>query len=186
MNPDFTSQSFQGVIVGSILQSITPRLALGLETSWQRQPVPGLQRGQTLPSETVTTFLAKLVGSERNWIAAATLTPAAGTLSATFWKKLADKIEAGVSLELKGGLAAAMPAQGGGLLAQPVITRVREGTATAGIKYEFRQSMFRAQIDSGGRLSAYLDRRILPNIGISFCGDIDHFKVYLLVWTFES
>jgi len=89
-------------------------------------------------------------------------------------------------LELKGGLAAAMPAQGGGLLAQPVITRVREGTATAGIKYEFRQSMFRAQIDSGGRLSAYLDRRILPNIGISFCGDIDHFKVYLLVWTFES
>ena len=180
MNPDFTSQSFQGVIVGSILQSITPRLALGLETSWQRQAVPNLPRGAILPSETSTTFLAKLAGRERNWIAAASLAPATGTLSATFWKRLADKIEAGVSLELKGGIAAAMPPAGAGVLAaQPIMTRVREGTATAGIKYEFRQSMFRAQVDSGGRLSAYLDRRILPNIGISFCGDIDHFKVHL-------
>jgi len=181
MNPDFTSQSFQGVIVGSILQSITPRFALGLETSWQRQPFPGLQRGQTLPSETLTTFLAKLIGRNKDWIAAASLTPAAGTLNATFWKKLADKIEAGVSLELKGETAASVP-QGPGLMAQPLITRVREGVATAGIKYEFRQSMFRAQIDSGGRLSAYLDRRILPSIGISFCGDIDHFKVCPLAY----
>lgn len=180
MNPDFTSQSFQGVVVGSILQSITPRLSLGLETAWQRQPMPGLgQPSSIIPSETSTSFLAKLIGMNKDWIAAATVTPANGSLVATYWRKLAEKVEAGVSLELKAQTAAAMP-QGGGLMGQPVLSRVREGTATLGLKYEFRTAMFRAQIDSGGRVSAFLDRRVSPQIGVSFCGDIDHFKVLII------
>src|SRR5271169_2806644 len=70
MNPDFTSQSFHGVIVASILQSITPRLSLGLESAWQRQPLPNgmATPGGLIPSETTTSFIAKLVGTDRNWI----------------------------------------------------------------------------------------------------------------------
>jgi mitochondrial import receptor subunit TOM40 len=176
MNPDFTSQSFQGVVVGSILQSITPRLSLGLETAWQRQPMPGLQPGSVVPSETSTSFLAKLTGSDKSWVAATTITPANGALNATFWRRLGEKVDAGVALDLKAGTTTAVP-QGGAMLAQPMLSRVREGTATVGLKYEFRTSILRAQIDSGGRVSAYLDRRLSPQIGVSFCGDIDHFKV---------
>ena len=179
MNPDFTSHAFQGVVIGSILQAITPRLALGIESAWQRQAMPGLQQGQNLPSETSTSFLAKLTGADKTWIAATTITPANGSLNATFWRRLGEKVEAGASLDVKAGTTQAMP-QGGGLLAQPMFSRVREGTATVGLKYEFRTSMLRAQIDSGGRVSAFLDRRLSPQIGVSFCGDIDHFKVPIL------
>jgi len=97
-------------------------------------------------------------------------------LNATYWRRLGEKVEAGVALDLKAGSTQVMP-QGGGLMAAPMMSRVREGTATIGLKYEFRTAMLRAQIDSGGRVSAYLDRRVSPQIGLSFCGDIDHFKV---------
>jgi mitochondrial import receptor subunit TOM40 len=180
MNPDFTSQSFQGVVISSILQSITPRLSLGLESAWQRQPMAGLApEANTLPSETSTSFLAKFTGVNKDWVAAATLMPANGALNATFWRRLGEKVEAGVALDLKAGTSTTMP-QGGGLMAAPMMARVREGTATVGVKYEFRTSMFRGQIDSGGRVSAFLDKRLSPQIGVSFCGDIDHFKVVLL------
>ena len=145
--------------------------------------MPGLgPPGTITPSETSTSFLAKLVGVNKDWIAAATITPANGTLSATFWRRLSEKVEAGVALDLKAQTTAALP-QGGGLMGQPLLSRVRDGTATLGLKYEFRTAMFRAQIDSGGRVSAFLDRRVSPQIGVSFCGDIDHFKV--LSFNFE-
>ena len=101
-----------------------------------------------------------------------------GSLNATFWRRLGEKVEAGVQLELKAGMQQIVP-QGGGLMTSPgpMFTRVREGSATVGIKYEFRTAMLRAQIDSGGRVSAFLERRVSPQIGLSFCGDIDHFKV---------
>ena len=182
MNPDFTSQAFQGVVIGSILQSVTPRLSLGLETAWQRQPMAGLgPPGSALPSETSTSFLAKYSGLDKSWIAAATFVPANGALNATFWRRLGEKVEAGVALDLKAGSTVAMP-QGGGVMAQPISQRVREGTATVGIKYEFRTSMYRAQIDSGGRVSAFYDKRLSPQIGVSFCGDIDHLKVFLYIF----
>jgi mitochondrial import receptor subunit TOM40 len=142
------------------------------------------QPGSTLPSETSTSFLAKFVGLDKSWIAAATIVPSNGALNATFWKRLGEKVEAGVSLDLKAGTTQSMPAGGGLLSGQPLMSRVREGTATFGLKYEFRTAMLRAQIDSGGRVSAYLDRRVAPQIGITFCGDIDHFKVLVFppVW----
>jgi mitochondrial import receptor subunit TOM40 len=180
MNPDFTSQSFQGVIVASILQSITPRLSLGLESAWQRQPLPNgmTTPGGLIPSETTTSFIGKLIGADKSWIAAATVIPTAGSLNATFWRRLGEKVEAGVQLELKAGMQQTMVPQGSGLMSSgPMFTRVREGSATVGIKYEFRTAMLRAQVDSAGRVSAFLERRVSPQIGLTFCGDIDHFKV---------
>jgi mitochondrial import receptor subunit TOM40 len=180
MNPDITSSAFQGVIVASILQSITPTVALGLETAWQRQPMPalgpGAPPGLISPAETSTSFLAKFTGKDKSWVAATTLSPANGALSASFWKRLGEKIEAGASLELKAGTAA-VPPDANQMFVSRTLSRVREGTATVGIKYEFRASMYRAQLDSGGRVSLFLDKRISPSIGFSFCGDLDHFKV---------
>jgi len=80
-------------------------------------------------------------------------------------------------LELKAGMQQTMVPQGNGLMSSgPMFTRVREGSATVGIKYEFRTAMLRAQVDSAGRVSAFLERRVSPQIGLTFCGDIDHFK----------
>jgi len=179
MNPDITSQSFQGVLVGSILQSITPRFALGLETAWQRQAIPGSPPNTPLPSESTTSLLARLCGHDKSWIAAATLNPGQGVLLATFWKRLGEKVEAGVGLDVKassGGMAG--PTGGGLMVGGPVGGgKVREGTATFGLKYQFRAATLRAQIDSGGRVTAWLERMLSPQINVTFCGDIDHFKV---------
>src|SRR5277367_4807966 len=133
--------------------------------------------GGLIPSETTTSFIGKLVGEDKSWVAATTIIPAAGSLNATFWRRLGEKVEAGVQLVLKAGMQQVVP-QGGGLMsAGPMFTRVREGSATVGIKYEFRTAMLRAQVDSAGRVSAFLERRVSLQIGLTFCGDIDHFKV---------
>ena len=56
----------------------------------------------------------------------------------------------------------------------------KEGTATLGAKYDFRNSTFRAQVDSTGKLSCLLEKRVLPPVQLTFAGEIDHFKVSTL------
>ena len=53
----------------------------------------------------------------------------------------------------------------------------KEGTTTVGAKYDFRASTFRAQVDSTGKLSCLLEKRVLPPIQLVFAGEMDHFKV---------
>ncbi len=53
----------------------------------------------------------------------------------------------------------------------------KEGTTTVGAKYDFRTSTFRAQLDSSGKLSCLLEKRVLPPVQITFAGEMDHFKV---------
>ncbi len=53
----------------------------------------------------------------------------------------------------------------------------KEGSASAGAKYEFRASTFRAQVDSKGRLSCLLEKTILPAVRVTFAGEMDHLKV---------
>ena len=99
-------------------------------------------------------------------------------MQATFWRKLGEKVEAGVGLDVKaasGGLPG-----GAGLMVAGPGGRVREGQATFGLKYQFRAALLRAQIDSGGRVTALLERNLSQQISIAFCGDIDHFKVRTL------
>jgi len=107
------------------------------------------------------------------------LNPGQGVLLATFWKRVGEKVEAGVGLDVKassGGMA--VPTGGGLMVGGPVGGgKVREGTATFGLKYQFRAATLRAQIDSGGRVTAWLERMLSPQINVTFCGDIDHFKV---------
>jgi len=52
----------------------------------------------------------------------------------------------------------------------------KEGTATLGAKYEFRASIFRAQVDSTGKISCLLEKKLVPLVGITFAGELDHAK----------
>jgi mitochondrial import receptor subunit TOM40 len=160
INPSILDGGLSGIFVGSYLQSLTPSLAVGLEAMWQRAAL------NTAP-ETAISYCMKYTGSD--WIASAQLAEQ-GVLSTSYWKKLTDKVEAGVDLNLQFA-----PGLGqGGLMGTG---SRKEGSTTIGAKYDFRTSVFRAQIDSTGKLSCLYEKRILPPVQLTFAGEMDHFKV---------
>ncbi|EER29032.1 mitochondrial import receptor subunit TOM40 [Coccidioides immitis H538.4] len=156
-NPSFLEGGLTGIYIGSYLQSITPGLALGLEAMWQRA-------GLNARPETAISYCARYKGSD--WIASAQL-QAQGAINASYWKKLSDKVEAGVDMNLQFS-PSGNPMMGGGLR--------KEGTTTVGAKYEFRASTFRAQIDSSGKLGCLLEKRVAMPISLTFAGEIDQVK----------
>ena len=56
----------------------------------------------------------------------------------------------------------------------------KEGVTTVGAKYDFRMSTFRAQVDSTGKLSCLLEKRVAPPVQLTFAADMDHFKVRII------
>jgi mitochondrial import receptor subunit TOM40 len=164
LNPSFLDDgNFSGVAVGSILQSITPKLSVGLETVYSAQP--------TMPGDAAVSYYTRYDAG--NWVASAQL-QAQGSVVASFWRKVADNVEAGIETQLATQL---VPVAGDALLGQAPSFKVNfDGTTTIGAKYEFRQSVFRGQVDSTGKVSAFLERRILPTVSVLFCGEIDQSK----------
>lgn len=161
MNPSAIDGGLTGIAIASYLQSVTPSLALGFEALYQRQ---AMSQGP----ETAISYCAKYTGSD--WIASAKLA-AGGAVNTSYWRRLTDKVEAGVDLNLQfAGLS------GGGMMGGPAR---KEGVTTVGAKYDFRMSTFRAQVDSTGKLSCLLEKRIAPPVQLTFAADMDHFKVYL-------
>ena len=161
INPSFLEGGLSGVYVGSYLQSITPGLALGIESVWQRM---AMNQGP----ETVLSYCAKYKGQD--WIGTAQLN-GHGALSTSFWRRLNERVEAGVDLNLQfsPGLNGGGAMMGAGAK--------KEGIATIGAKYDFRMSTFRAQLDSTGKLGCLLEKRVLPPVQVAFAGEIDHVKV---------
>ncbi|KAJ7172463.1 eukaryotic porin-domain-containing protein [Mycena filopes] len=151
MNPSPTDGT--GIYVGSYLQSITKNIALGIESIYQRQ-TPDV-------SDFSSAYLAKITGTDKNWIATAQ-TQGLGVLQATYWHKLSEKVEAAADLQL-----IALPQR-------------REAIATIGAKYDLRLATFRAQFDSTGKVSALLEQRFTPTFAFLISGEIDHFKVCFL------
>ena len=159
LNPSILDGGLTGIFIGSYLQAITPKLSLGLEILWQR---PSAAMGP----ETAVSYVARYATKE--WIVTGQL-QAQGVLQATYWRKIADRLDAGVECQLAriGGSGGAM--MGGGPR--------REGTTSVGAKYEFRASVFRAQIDSSGKLGCVLEKRVAPAVMLTFAGEMDHGKV---------
>lgn len=164
INPSYLEGGLTGIFIGSYLQSLTPKLAVGLEAMWQRAAM-------NAGPDTVLSYCAKYRGID--WIASAQL-QAQGALSTSYWRRLTEKVEAGVDLNLQ-----FMPGLGGGGLMGGGARR--EGTTTVGAKYDFRTSTFRAQLDSSGKLSCLLEKRVLPPVQVTFAGEMDHFKVRIFV-----
>lgn len=174
MNPSVldASNKFTGILVGSYLQSITPKLALGLETMWQRTA------GDEPPSA-MTSYAMRYKSDD--WIASGTLMPAHGILQGAYWKRLSKSVEAGLDINMSlagtlSGAAGSDAAAMGGM--GPMMGALKnEGTATLGAKYDFRTSVFRGQVDTTGKVAAVLDKRIAPMIQFTFAGEMDHSKV---------
>ena len=160
LNPSVLDGGLTGIVIGQYLQSITSGLALGVEGIWQRQAM------STGP-ESAVNYFAKYKGSD--WVASVQL--AQGAINTTYWRKLAEKVEAGaeLSMQLQSAMAGRSALMGS--------ATQREAVATLGAKYDFRASTFRAQVDSTGRLSTLLEKRVLPFVQLSFAGELDQFKV---------
>lgn len=155
MNPSVLDGPLTGIFIGSYMQSITPRLSLGLESVYQR---PAASMGP----ETMISYAGRYKGDD--WIASAQVMTAGG-LQASYWKRLSDRLETGVDVNLQ---VAGQPGMMGGIR--------KEGSATFGAKYDFRASSFRAQVDSEGKLGVLLEKRIVPMVQVTFAGELDHVK----------
>ncbi|KAL2143216.1 hypothetical protein VTI28DRAFT_220 [Corynascus sepedonium] len=153
LNPSFLEGGLTGIFIGQYLQSVTPKLALGLEAVWQRA---GLTQGP----DTAVSYVARY--KTDNFIASAQL-QAQGALNASYWQRLSEKVQAGVDMTLSVAPSGAMM---GGL--------TKEGITTFGAKYDFRMSTFRAQIDTKGKLSCLLEKRVAAPVMMTFAADVDH------------
>lgn len=169
INPSILEGGVTGVFMGSYFQSVTPSLALGLEAMWSRAST------QMGPESTIS-YAAKYKTTE--WIASAQLA-GMGSLNASYWRRLTEKVEVGTELALQ--VQPDMSGRGGMMGALQ-----KHGSATLGAKYSFRTSVFRAQVDSAGKLSALLEKMIFPTVQVAFAGEIDHLKVPTSPHSFPS
>ncbi|BGP25022.1 mitochondrial import receptor subunit TOM40 [Rhodotorula toruloides] len=149
-----------GSYIAAYLQSITPHFAVGVETLYQR-PTPDME-------DCSLGYMAKWHNVKKDeagnqlkdsWIATAQVM-SQGIWQATYWKKLADRVDAGVDL-------VCIPAMN---------PRERKAVATAGVKYDFRTATFRGQVDSTGKVSALLEQRLSPAFALLLAGEMDHVK----------
>lgn len=157
LNPSYLEGGLTGIYILSHLQSVTKSLSLGLESVWQRAAL-------SQPPESATSYYARYKAED--WIATAQVHAAQGALNATYWRRITDKVQAGVDMTLQVAPSGNMM---GGLQ--------KEGVTSVGVKYDFRMSTFRAQIDSKGKLGVLLEKRVLPPVMMSFCADVDHATV---------
>lgn len=158
LTPSLMEGGLTGIYIGSYLQAITPRLALGVEGVYQRASMG------TKP-ETAASYCARYKGDD--WVASGQVL-AAGQMSASYWRRLTEKVEAGVDCSLQ-----FMPGAGGSMFGSPR----KEATTTMGVKYNFQASVYRAQVDSAGKLGVVLERRVAPPVTLTFAAEIDQVKV---------
>ncbi|KAK4159364.1 eukaryotic porin/Tom40 [Cladorrhinum sp. PSN259] len=155
LNPGFLEGGITGIFIGQYLQSVTKKLALGLEAVWQRA---GLTQGP----DSAVSYVARY--KSEDWLASVQL-QAQGAINTSYWRRLSDKVQAGVDMTLS--VAPPNPMMGGGMQ--------KEGTTTIGAKYDFRMSTYRAQVDTKGKLSVLLEKRVAPPIMMTFAADVDLF-----------
>lgn len=159
LNPSVMEGGLTAIVIADYMQAITPKLSLGLEGVWQR-PSLGAK------PETALSYAARYRNTD--WIASAQV-HASGQLGASYWRRLSEKVDAGVDCQLQ--FAPGMGGAGmfGGMK--------KEGSATVGVKYNFATSVYRAQIDSAGKVGCVLEKRVAPAITFNFAAEIDQWKV---------
>lgn len=156
VNPSLLDGGITGMLMASYLQSVTPKLSLGIDAFWSRPAT-------AYPPELNVSYAARYRAED--WMACGQIIPDRGVLEASYWRRLTDKVETGINCNL--AFAGIGP---GGPMAGPQ----KEGNVSIGAKYDFRQSSFRAQIDNQGKVACLLEKMIAPPIRVTFSGEIDH------------
>lgn len=154
-----------GTYLGTYLQSVSQHVAVGVEAVYQR-PSPEIE-------DCSLGYLAKWHHVKKDdqgqiardsWIATAHVMAGQGVLSLSYWRKLAERIDAGVEVTMLPGL---LPTE-------------RKAVSVAALKYDFRAATVRGQVDSEGKVSVVMEQRLAPAISFTLAGELDHVKVRLL------
>ncbi|KAJ4305883.1 translocase of outer mitochondrial membrane [Kalmusia sp. IMI 367209] len=156
VNPSVLDGGITGMVMASYLQSVTPKLALGIDAFWTRPAM-------AYPPELNVSYAARYRAAD--WMACGQIIPDRGVLEASYWRRLSERVETGINCNL--AFAGIGP---GGPMGGPS----KEGQVTIGAKYDFRSSSFRAQIDNQGKVSCLLEKMIAQPIRVTFSGEIDH------------
>lgn len=157
MNPSILDNGLTGIVVASFLQTITPKLALGIEGVLQKPP------SAAGPEDTMLSYVGRYV--EKNWIATVQMATQ-GIYSFTYWRRLSPKVQVGAECEL----VTASPDM------TPLSVIKKDGVTAIGAKYEFMNSVFRGQIDTTGKVSCLLEKRLANALMFTFSGELDHSK----------
>ncbi|RHZ45168.1 hypothetical protein Glove_688g31 [Diversispora epigaea] len=136
-----------GIFFLSYIQSVTQKLALGVETVYQK-PTSDIE-------ECTQSLVAKYTG--KDYIATLQWQEA-GALQASYYQKLNEKVDFGTELQLI------------------VAAGRREALCTVGGKFDFRAATFRGQVDTSGRASVVVEQKITPAFSFLITGDIEHMK----------
>lgn len=162
LNPSIMEGGLTAIVIGDYMQSITPRLALGLEGVWQRASMGA-------KPETALSYAARY--KSLDWIASAQV-HASGQFGASYWRKLSEKVDAGADVQLQFA-----PGMGGAGMFSGIR---KEGEAKIGVKYNFATSVYRAQLSSDGKVGCVLEKRVAPAITFNFAAEIDQWKVCVM------
>ncbi|KAI5476938.1 mitochondrial import receptor subunit TOM40 [Pseudohyphozyma bogoriensis] len=142
------------------LQSLTPHFAVGVEGVYQR-PSPQVE-------DCALGYLAKWHHFKKDeqgqpakdsWIATAQIM-AQGMWQATYWRKLADRIDAAAEI----------------MMVPSLVPTERKAIATAGAKYDFRAASVRVQADSTGTTAVLMEQRLTPQFAFLVAGELNHLK----------
>ncbi|KAF2658642.1 hypothetical protein K491DRAFT_676240 [Lophiostoma macrostomum CBS 122681] len=155
VNPSILDGGVTGMVMASYLQSITPRLSLGLDAFWSRPAM-------AYPPDLAVSYAARY--KTPVWMACTQIVPERG-VEASYWRRLSEKVETGINVNLA---FAGLGANG------PMGAVSKEGTVTIGAKYDFTTSSFRAQVDNQGKVGCLLEKVIAQPIRVTFSGEIDH------------
>ncbi|EJT77304.1 mitochondrial import receptor subunit tom-40 [Gaeumannomyces tritici R3-111a-1] len=159
LNPSFLEGGISGIYVGSYMQSLTKRLSLGLEGVWQRASL-------STPPETVMSYVAKYKTDD--WVATGQLS-GQGQINTTFWRKISDKVQAGIDMTLS-----VAPADPEAAMFGAPTALTTQGVTTAGVKYDFRMSTLRAQVDTKGKMGCLVEKRVGGPVMMTVAAEIDH------------
>lgn len=158
-SPTISEQGLMGAFSLQYLQSVTPKLSLGADAQYLRQD------GLTMAA---LSYGARYKG--QNWIGSLNTTPFS-VFNATYYRKLTERCHAGLALDIKPNQEAAM--FGGSST---------DATASLGTRYDFNTSVFRAKVDTDGKVAAYLESVLLmlplATIKANIYAQMDHAKVY--------
>jgi mitochondrial import receptor subunit TOM40 len=164
INPSILEGGVTGIVTGDYLQSVTPQLALGVSALWQRAAM-------TAGPDTLLSYAARYRSKGGDWVASTRIL-GQGSVQVSYWKRIAEKLEGGVDINLQFA-----PAGPPGLMGPGAGGIKKEGLATLGAKYDFRASTVRVQGDSQGKLGVLLEKRVAPAVQLTFAGELDHAKV---------
>ncbi|GME73610.1 unnamed protein product [Ambrosiozyma monospora] len=87
------------------------------------------------------------------------------------YTRLAPNVEAGVETTISAGMKPVLNE-----MMQPVYQTFVDANTSIGAKYEYRQSVYRGQINSNGEVAFLLEHRVLPTLGLLVSASMDHVK----------